>query len=98
MKSTVFDEKRDAIKHLGLLKVGDNAIIYTLNQLLTDPTEHEVMRFECAKSLILLGDWNENVCIFLTKYLKDSSPSLKLDIIKTLSNGKNAQFVDKVIL
>lgn len=55
------------------------------------------MRFECAKSLILLGDWNENVCIFLTKYLKNSfsSNSLKLDIIKTLSSGKNAQYIDK---
>ena len=44
------------MKHLGLLNVGDNAVFYTLNNILEDPKEHELIRFETAKTLILLGN------------------------------------------
>lgn len=96
LKSNCFDEKIDAIKHLGLLKVGDSAAIYALNQILNDPNENELMRFETAKSLVLLGIWNENVCKFFIKHLKSNLLSVKVDILKSILNGKNVLFTDKV--
>ena len=55
LKSNCFDEKKDAIKHLGLLKVGDSAAIYALTQILSNANENELIKFEAAKSLVLLG-------------------------------------------
>lgn len=96
MKSNCFDEKRDAIKHLGLLKAGDSAAIFSLKKLLENPNENEMIKFETAKSLVLLGNWNESVCLFFIKHLKNNVYSIKADILKTILNGKNVQFTDLV--
>jgi len=83
-------------KHLGLLNVGDSGAIYALSQILSSENEPELIKFEAAKSLVLLGEWNEEVCEFLIKYLKFGNGNVKTDILKTTINGKNAQFTDLV--
>ncbi len=35
--------------------MGDNAVFYALNNILEDPKEDEILKFETTKSLILLG-------------------------------------------
>jgi hypothetical protein len=98
LKSSVYDTKMDAIKHLGLLKASDNAVIYALNQILTDPDEKEEMiKFECVKTLILLGDFNENVSQLTGKYLNanSSNRNVKETIINTIVNAKNINYIDK---
>ena len=42
-------------KHLGLLNVGDSGAIYALSQILASQNETELIKFEAAKSLVLLG-------------------------------------------
>ncbi len=42
-------------KHLGALRAADNAVTFTLKQMLENKNEEEETRLECAKSLILLG-------------------------------------------
>jgi len=67
-----------------------------LNNILKDPKEHEVIKFETAKSLVTLGDWNENVVNFFVQNLNNKNPFIKEDIFKTIINSKNIQFTDKV--
>ena len=43
------------LKHLGLLNVGDSGAIYALSQILASQNETELIKFEAAKSLVLLG-------------------------------------------
>ena len=42
------------------------------------------------------GEWNEDVCLFLIKYLKTANSSIKTDVLKTIIHGKNAHFTDLV--
>lgn len=98
LKSTCFNERKDAVKHLGLLGVGDNAVIFALNNILSDSYEHELIKFETARSLILLGDWNENVCDYLKKNLLSSNLNIREELMKTIIKSKNVQFTDKVKL
>ena len=98
LKSNCFDEKKDAIKHLGLLKVGDSAAIYALTQILSNANENELIKFEAAKSLVLLGDWSDEVCSFLTKYLSIGNVNIKNEIYQTILNGKNPQYTNLVII
>lgn len=49
---------------MGLLQTGDNAAIYALKNLLDDKKENEVIKFECAKSLVILGTILIHISIF----------------------------------
>ena len=44
--------------------MGDSATIYALNNLLEDKNEKELTKFECAKSLVLLGSIFSSKTIF----------------------------------
>lgn len=68
-----------------------------MNLILNDENENEILKYECTKSLVLLGDWNENVCIFLKKYLKDGSSIVKSELLRIIMNGRNPQLVNKVM-
>lgn len=94
LKSECYDEKKDAIKHLGLLNVGDNGAIFALTQLLSNESESELIKFEASKSLVLLGVWSEDVCKYLLKYLTIGNSYVKHGILTTIINGKNSQFTD----
>jgi hypothetical protein len=96
IKSKSINEKMDAIKHLGLLQVGDTAVQYTLNQLLNDTQEPEILRYECAKSLVLLGFWTEKLVIYLIRYLKFGNVAIQSDLLRAIISGKNIQYVDQV--
>lgn len=48
------DERIDAAKHLGMLRCGDTLVIYALKERLKHD-ESDRVRYEAAKSLILLG-------------------------------------------
>ena len=50
--------------------MGDNAILFSLNNILNNENEHDLVKFECSKSLVLLGDWNEVVCDNFIRYIK----------------------------
>ncbi len=95
LKSACFNERRDAIKHLGLLSVGDSAVLFALNKILAGESEHEMHRFEAAKSLVLLGDWNVTVCKYLVQNLSNANQNIVEDLLKVIINSKNVQFVDK---
>ena len=88
---------KNILQHLGLLNVGDSGAIYALSQILVNENEPEIIKFEACKSLVLLGEWSEEVCEFLIKYLKLGNANVKSDILKTIINGKNAQFTDLVV-
>lgn len=45
------------MKHLGLLKLADNSVVYALNKFVNDENENEIIRFESAKSLVILGNF-----------------------------------------
>ena len=59
-------------------------------------SKNKNFKFEASKSLVLLGEWSEEVCEFLIKYLKFGNANVKNDILKTIIGGKNAQFTDLV--
>ena len=80
-----------------MLNVGDSGAIYALSQILSSENESELIKFEASKSLVLLGEWSEEVCEFLIKYLKFGNANVKNDILKTIIGGKNAQFTDLVL-
>jgi hypothetical protein len=84
------------LKHLGILKVGDNAAIYLLAQILADKSESDVIKFECAKSMILLGNWQDDVCLLFAKLLVNGNPNVQAEILQTIIKGKNAQYTDLV--
>lgn len=96
IRSNSINEKMDAIKHLGLLQVGDTAVQYTLNQILNDTQEPEMVRYECAKSLVLLGFWSEKLIVYLIKYLKYGNVAIQSDLLRSILSGKNIQYVDQV--
>jgi len=52
-------------------------------------------RFEAAKSLVLLGDWNVTVCKYLVQNLSNANQNIVEDLLKVIINSKNVQFVDK---
>lgn len=94
LRSSCHDERRDAIKHIGLLEVGDHGAVHLLTKLLKDPSENEVIKFEAAKSLISLGEWSELACDLFARNLQTGNYNLKLDVIQSVANGKNARFTD----
>ena len=80
-----------------MLKVGDGSAIYILRNILENPDENDLIKFETVKSLILLGVWDENVCKFLVKHLRSNLFNVRHDILKAILNGKNAQYNNIVI-
>ncbi|XP_052684890.1 uncharacterized protein LOC128164871 isoform X3 [Crassostrea angulata] len=88
------EERVDAAKHLGLLRCGDTMVFYALkDKMKTD--EDERVRYEAAKSLILVGCWEDEVQQVILKYLVIGNADIRLDLIKTMIDGKNVQYVNK---
>ena len=58
------EERRDAAKHLGLLRCGDAMVFYALKDRLR-VDDDERTRYEAAKSLILLGRQHVQLLILL---------------------------------
>ncbi|XP_076072539.1 uncharacterized protein LOC143044417 isoform X2 [Mytilus galloprovincialis] len=90
------DERVDATKHLGLLRCGDATVIYALKERMKLDEEQRV-RYEAAKSLILVGWWEEEVIQVILKYLVIGNSEVRLDLISTMIDGKNVQYVNKSI-
>ncbi|XP_048763118.1 uncharacterized protein LOC125671422 isoform X3 [Ostrea edulis] len=88
------DERIDAAKHLGLLRCGDTMVFYALKEKMK-MDEDERVRYEAAKSLILVGCWEEDVQQVILKYLVMGNVDIRLDLIKTMIDGKNVQYVNK---
>ncbi len=97
LKSACFNERRDAIKHLGLLNVGDNAVLFVLNNIISDESENEIHKFEAIKSLVLLGDWNLNVFKYFAENLDNANQNITQDLLEVIIKSKNIQFIDKSI-
>lgn len=88
MKSNCIDQKLEAIRHLGLLQVGDGSTVYTLCNIVENIDENELIRYEAAKSLILLGFWNCFLINYLINKLKSSSHDIKIEILECIIRGK----------
>ncbi|CAC5356468.1 unnamed protein product [Mytilus coruscus] len=88
--------KWERVKHLGLLRCGDATVIYALKERMKLDEEQRV-RYEAAKSLILVGWWEEEVIQVILKYLVIGNTEVRLDLISTMIDGKNVQYVNKSI-
>ncbi|RMZ95383.1 hypothetical protein BpHYR1_002877 [Brachionus plicatilis] len=88
LKSNCIDQKLEAIRHLGLLQVGDGSTIYTLGKILENVEEDELIRYETAKSLILLGFWDCFLIDYLIEKLKTTSDEIKVEILACIIRGK----------
>ncbi|XP_061175162.1 uncharacterized protein LOC133184218 isoform X2 [Saccostrea echinata] len=88
------DERIDAAKHLGLLRCGDAMVFYGLKERMK-MDEDDRVRYEAAKSLILVGCWEDDVQQVILKYLVIGNVDIRLDLIKTMIDGKNVQYVNK---
>ncbi|KAL3877329.1 hypothetical protein ACJMK2_035059 [Sinanodonta woodiana] len=89
-------ERIDAAKHLGLLRCGDAMVFYALKDRLKNDEEPRVC-YEATKSLILLGCWEEEVLQMIIKYLIIGNTEIRQDLIKTMTDGRNVQYVNKKI-
>ncbi|XP_074647936.1 uncharacterized protein LOC141903632 isoform X2 [Tubulanus polymorphus] len=92
------DERIDAAIQLGKLRCPDTMVLYQLrSNLKTDPV-HRV-RYEAAKSLVLLGSWDEDVMKLVVCQLgqRKNTEEIKLDLVTTIYNGYNIQYMDKKI-
>ncbi|XP_059146046.1 uncharacterized protein LOC131933275 [Physella acuta] len=86
------EERIDAARQLGLLKSGDTMVAFALKEKLEkDPVQR--VRYEAAKSLILLGCWDEPLLEFVLKYLVLGNSEVRGDLIQTISSGKNVQYI-----
>nr|XP_022312615.1 uncharacterized protein LOC111117711 isoform X4 [Crassostrea virginica] len=88
------EERIDAAKHLGLLRCGDTMVFYALKEKMRMDDDERV-RYEAAKSLILVGCWEDEVQQVILKYLVIGNVDIRLDLIKTMIDGKNVQYVNK---
>ncbi|KAK6187104.1 hypothetical protein SNE40_005199 [Patella caerulea] len=90
------EERRDAAKQLGLLRCGDTMVFYALKERLHRDEDMRV-QYEAAKSLILIGCWDNEVLQVVLKFLVTGNTEIRLDLITTMTKGKNVQYVDKSI-
>ncbi|XP_071107596.1 uncharacterized protein [Haliotis cracherodii] len=90
------EERRDAAKQLGMLRCGDTMVFYALKERLHKDEDQRV-QYESAKSLILIGCWEDEILQVLLKYLAIGNTEIRQDLIKTMINGKNVQYVDKAV-
>lgn len=88
LKSNCIDQKLEAIRHLGLLQVGDGAAIYALSQILENIDEDELIRYETAKSLILLGFWNCYLIEYLINKFRTTHDEIKVEMLSFILRGK----------
>ena len=44
----------------------------------------------------MIGCWEENILCLLVQFLQQANDQIRADIMKTIINGKNVQYVDKV--
>lgn len=88
------EERIDAAKHLGLLRCGDTMVFYALKDRMKGDEDKRV-RYEAAKSLILIGCWEEDVQMVIIKYLAIGNTEIRLDLIRTMIDGRNVQYVNK---
>lgn len=70
---------------MGLLKIADNSVVYALNRFVDDENENEIIRFESAKSLVILG-----------KYLKKNI-TFVIYLIAILLKGDWSENVCKIL-
>ncbi|XP_052764355.1 uncharacterized protein LOC128206119 isoform X3 [Mya arenaria] len=90
------EERRDAAKHLGVLRCGDAMVFFALKERVK-LDEDSRTRYEAAKSLILLGCWDEDVLQVILKYLVVGNHEIRQDLILNMIDGKNVQYVNKKI-
>lgn len=96
LKSERVEERIDAARQLGALRSGDTMVFYALkDRLQHDPVDR--VKYEAAKSLILVGCWEDEVVIHILKYLVCGNTEVRADLIQTLIHAKNVQYVDKSI-
>ncbi|KAJ8319004.1 hypothetical protein KUTeg_004095 [Tegillarca granosa] len=86
--------KWERVKHLGLLRCGDAMVFYALKERMKNDEDQRV-RYEAAKSLILIGCWEEDIQRVIIKYLVIGNAEIRQDIIRTMIDGKNVQHVNK---
>lgn len=88
LKSNCIDQKLEAIRHLGLLQVGDGSTVYTLCKILENIDEDELIRYEAAKSLVLLGFWNCFLIDYFINKLNAASDDIKIEILGCIIRGR----------
>jgi hypothetical protein len=64
--------------------------------VLENPNESELVKFECARSMVLLGFWNDDIFNILNKCLMSTNKTIKIDVLKTIIEAKNPQFTNIV--
>ncbi|ESO98615.1 hypothetical protein LOTGIDRAFT_238980 [Lottia gigantea] len=90
------EERIDAAKQLGLLRCGDTMVFYALRERI-EKDDNERVRYEAAKSLILIGCWDNEVLQVVLKFLVTGNTEIRLDLIVNMQQGKNVQYVDKSV-
>ncbi|CAL1526331.1 unnamed protein product [Lymnaea stagnalis] len=96
LQSERVEERIDGARQLGLLRCGDTMVSYALRERLQKDPEDRV-RYEAAKSLILIGCWDEEVLECVLKYLILGNTEVRADLIQTIINGKNVQYISKTL-
>uniref|UniRef100_A0A2C9LNZ8 HEAT repeat-containing protein 4 n=1 Tax=Biomphalaria glabrata TaxID=6526 RepID=A0A2C9LNZ8_BIOGL len=94
LQSPRVEERIDGARQLGALRCGDTMVTYALKERIENDTEDRV-RYEAAKALVLIGCWDEEVLACVLKYLVLGNMEIRSDLIQTIANGKNVQFVNK---
>ncbi|XP_052261939.1 uncharacterized protein LOC127865911 isoform X4 [Dreissena polymorpha] len=90
------EERQDAAKHLGLLRCGDAMVFFALKERLRIDDDSRT-KYEAAKSLILLGCWDEDVLQVVLKYLVIGNTEIRQDLLLNMIDGKNVQYVNKKV-
>ncbi|XP_064618168.1 LOW QUALITY PROTEIN: uncharacterized protein LOC135482224 [Liolophura sinensis] len=88
------EERIDAAKHLGLLKCSDAMVFFALKERIHKDEEKRV-QYEAAKSLVLIGCWDDDVMEVILQFLVIGNSDIRSDLINTMAEGKNLQYVDK---
>ncbi|KAH9513080.1 hypothetical protein Btru_035790 [Bulinus truncatus] len=96
LQSLRVEERIDGAKQLGVLRCGDTMVTYALKERIKHDPEERV-QYEAAKALILIGCWDEEVLECIIRYLALGNIEMRTDLIQTITEGKNVQFVNKTL-
>jgi hypothetical protein len=65
--------------------------------VLENPSENDLIKFESAKSLVLLGYWSDEIFDIFNKCLSQNNEVMRRDILKNIIEAKNPQYSNTVI-
>ncbi|XP_070579335.1 uncharacterized protein [Ptychodera flava] len=87
------DERIDAAKHLGTLRVNNDDVLLGLKEKVMMDSDLRV-KYEASKSLITLGFHDEPAVKVIVANLLHGSEAIRQDLLETLMNAKDIQYID----